>query len=201
MLLQKCRAVILFGLLPAFCFSLEANAQQSDKAPKWGDVGGWAIHVDRSVGNGCFAMQVYDDNTVVRIGVDVEKKSIYLLFANDAWKSIEKGKIYPVRVVFDGVSTFQGEMQGHRLEGGAITLAHRNLSTDFVKDFMQRNTMRLYYQGNQIAALSLRNTYAAVSEVINCQKELGFGSSSPREREPSDPFLSGGGGNKRDPFR
>ena len=183
----SCRTILAFCFL---CVSWHSSAQQSDKPPKWAEVGGWEIRVDSSVGNGCFAMQVYEDGTVVRIGVNVEKQAIYLLFMNPAWKSIEQGKIYPVRVVFDGVSTYNGEMVGHRLAGGAITLAHRDLSTAFVKD----------YQGNQIAGLSLRNTYAAVAEVFNCQKEFGFNSGAPRSRGNSDPFSSSGG-NSRDPFR
>lgn len=173
-----------------------AHAQ---KAAKWAQVGGWDIRVDQSVGNGCFAMQTYEDGTVVRIGVDVSQQRVYLLFLNDAWKSLELGKIYPVRVVFDGASSYNGNMKGHRLAGGAIVLAHTNLSTEFVKDFMQRNGMRIYYQGNSIANLSLRNTYAAIAEVLNCQKEFGFGSGSSRD---SDPFSSSsGGGSSRDPFR
>ena len=75
---------------------------------------------------------------------------------------------------------------------------HRNLSTDFVKDFMQRNSMRLYYQGTSIANLSLRNTFLAVAEVLSCQKEFGFKSNAPRN---ADPFPSNGGGGNRDPFR
>jgi hypothetical protein len=168
----------------------------AQKPPKWAEVGGWEIRVDSSVGNGCFAMQLYEDRTVVRIGVDIEQNRIYLFFANEEWKSLEQGKLYPVRIVFDGVSTFNGEMHGHRLSGGTMVLAHRNLSSDFVKDFMQRNGMRIYYQGSQIANLSLRNTYAAVAEVYNCQKEFGFGS------RQSDPFSSSSGGRStRDPFR
>jgi hypothetical protein len=112
---------------------------------------------------------------------------------------LEVGKIYPVRIIFDGVSSYNGEMKGFRLVGGAMVLVHRNLSGDFVRDFMQRNGMRLFYQGNQIANLSLRNTYAAVDEVYNCQKEFGFGSGSSRE---TDPFSSSsGGGRSPDPFR
>lgn len=167
----------------------------AQKAPRWAQVGGWEIRVDSSVGNGCFAMQQYDDGTVARIGVNVGQKSVYLLFLNDAWKSLEVGKLYPVRIVFDGVSTYDGDMKGHQLAGGSLVLAHNNLSTEFVRDFMQRNAMHIYYHGNRIAALSLRNTYAAVAEVINCQKEIGVG---PRD---SDPFSSSGAGPNRDPFR
>lgn len=177
------------GLLVAVVSGpLEVLAQ---KPGKWADVGGWEIRVDSSVGNGCFAIQQYEDGSIVRIGVDIDQKRIYLFFGNNAWKSLEQGKIYPVRIVFDGVSTYNGEMNGHQLSGGTMVLAHRNLSPDFVKDFMLRNVMRIYYQGSQIASLSLQNTYAAITEVSNCQSQFGFGSGSSRD--------SGGSG--RDPFR
>jgi hypothetical protein len=181
------------SLAIAFLVALVSSAfeAQAQRSGKWGDVGGWEIRVDGSVGNGCFAMQEYEDGSVVRIGVDVDNKRLYLFFANNSWKSLEQGKIYPVRVVFDGVSAYNGEMTGHRLSGGAMVLAHRNLNSDFVKDFMLRNGMRIYYQGSQIAHLSLRNTYAAITEVTNCQSEFGYGSGSSR----------GPGGSSRDPFR
>jgi hypothetical protein len=151
-------AVVAIGLFGStFALSSQVQAQN---AGKWAEVGGWEVRVDPSVGNGCFAIQLYEDGTVVRIGVDVDQKRIYLFFGNNSWKSLELGKIYPVRITFDGVSNYNGEMNGYRLAGGTMVLAHRNLSSDFVKDFMQRNGMRLYYQGNQIANLSLRNTIA-----------------------------------------
>lgn len=154
------------------------------------------------MGNGCFALQLYEDGTAVRIGVHADRQRIYLMFGNTAWKSMEEGKVYSIRIVFDGASTYNGEMKGARLTGGTLMLTHDNLSSDFVKDFMQRNSMRLYYQGGQIAGLSLRNTYAAIGEVVNCQKEFGFGSSpSPNSPRGGDPFSSSGGRSNRDPFR
>lgn len=182
-------ALLAIGFLVAAAAPFEAQAQRSGK---WADVGGWEIRVDASVGNGCFAMQEYEDGTTVRIGVDVENKRLYLFFANDGWKALEQGKVYPVRVVFDGTSAYNGEMTGHRLSGGALVLAHRNLNSDFVKDFMLRNVMRIFYQGNRIASLSLRNTYAAITEVSNCQSEFGYGSGRSSR---------GSGGSGGDPFR
>jgi len=105
---------------------------------------------------------------------------------------------------FDGSKSYNGEMKGQRL-GKVIFLAHRNVSTEFVTDFMERGGMRIFYNGSQIANLSLRNTYAAVSEMLNCQRELGFtgatgssgSGSSPR---PADPFVSTPS-RSSDPFR
>jgi len=141
-------------------------------------------------------MQVFERGTIVRIGFDVTAQTIYLIFAHDDWKSIEVGKIYPVRIIFDGVSTYNGEMKGQSV-GNKITLVHRNLSTDFVKDFMQRNGMQVFYRGDQIANLSLKNTFAAVGEVVNCQREVG-GKPGTSNR---DPFVSTPPPQNRDPFR
>jgi hypothetical protein len=163
---------------------------------KWGQVGGWQIRVDRSVGDGCFAVQAFDGGTIVRIGFDAAAQKIYVFFGDDDWKSIEVGKIYPVRVVFDGVSAFNGEMKGLSI-GKTVFLAHTDLSTDFVKNFMQRNGMQIFYRGSQIAHLSLRNTFAAVGEVINCQREIG-GNPGTSNR---DPFVSTPPRQNRDPFR
>jgi hypothetical protein len=170
----------------------------SEETVSWGKVGGWDIRVDRTVGDGCFAMQVFERGTVVRIGFDVASKAIYLVFGHDNWKSLEEGKVYPVVIRFDSGQEYKGSMEGQRL-AKTVFLVHHNLNNDFLKDFMQRNTMEVFYRGDSIANLSLRNTYAAVGEVINCQREIVAGS------KPQDPFsgtpASRGGGSGSDPFK
>jgi hypothetical protein len=178
----------------------------ADDTVKWGQVGGWAIMVDRTIGDGCFAMQVFERGTVVRIGFDMRNRHVYLFFAQDSWKSLEEGKVYPVRIVFDGSIPYDGEMRGQRL-GNVVVLAHRNVSADFFRDFMQRNDLQVFYRGSELANLSLRNTYAAVSEVINCQKEIAAAGRSSGRPTPSatqpqpDPFASGNPSSAADPFR
>jgi hypothetical protein len=173
-----------------------ASLAESETA-KWGQVGGWVIRVDRSVGDGCFAVQVFERGTIVRIGLDITSKRVYLFIGHNEWKSLEVGKLYPVRVVFDGVKSYNGEMKGQTL-GHTVFLVHRDLSADLIKDFMERNGMEVFYRGERIANLSLRNTYAAIAEVINCQKELAAAGPAPRE----DPFASAPTAPRdQDPFR
>ncbi len=168
---------------------------ESGETIRWGKVGGWYIRVDRTVGDGCFAMQVFERGTVVRIGFDVASRTIYLVFGHDDWKSLEEGKLYPVVVRFDSGQEYKGEMKGQRL-AKTVFLVHHNLNGDFLKDFMQRNAMEVFYRGDSIANVSLKNTYAAVGEVINCQREIGAaGSGSP------DPFAGAPAGGGRDPFK
>lgn len=148
--------------------------------------------------NGCFAHQTYEDGTAVRLGFDPRNSNIYFMFGNKAWKSLEAGKVYQMRFVFDDVKSYDGEMTGHRL-GEGIYLDHSAVSATFTKDFMARGGVRIYYRGAQITHLSLRNTYAAVGEVVNCQREFAStgnqGGNSPQPA--NDPFARGA---SRDPF-
>ena len=89
-------------------------------------------------------------------------------------------------------------MEGQRL-AKTVFFVHHNLNNDFLKDFMQRNTMEVFYRGDSIANLSLRNTYAAVGEVINCQREIGVAGSKPQDPFSGTPASRGGGGS--DPFK
>lgn len=163
-------------------------ASQDGSAAKWAQVGGWQVRVDPTFGNGCFAVQSYEDGTAIRIGIDAERKSIYIVVGNDAWQSLEAGKVYPVRFVFDGQKTYDTELLGlaHR---GKVILVHSNVSAEFTTDFMERTALRVYYRGAPIAGLSLRNTYAALTEVAKCQKEMwAAGNGNSGVRPASDPF-------------
>jgi hypothetical protein len=184
-------------VLAAVLGVLTASAAQAQgKAARWGEVGGWAIRVDRSVGDGCYAHQLYTDDTHVRIGFDIKKKSIYFMITNSAWRSIEVGKIYQMQLLFDGQYKYNGDFRGIKM-GEYVWLDHSDVSGEFAKDFMQRSNLRVFYQGARIASLSLANTFAAVAEVMNCQREIGGSSGGAPQsadpfnrssRNPADPF-------------
>jgi len=163
-------------------------AAKDNAAPAWGQVGGWNIRVDPTFGNGCFATQSYEDGTGIRLGIDANSQSLYIMLANPAWKSLEAGKTYPVRFVFDQASTYDSELAGGPW-GDTVVLGRVGLSADFVRDFMERTGLRVYYRGAPIAQLSLRNTYAALAEVAKCQAEMRpAGAGNAAVRPASDPF-------------
>jgi hypothetical protein len=188
--------VCLWSAVLSILLAPVARSDDSETA-KWGQVGGWEIRVDRTVGDGCFATQVFERGTVVRIGFDVSSRAIYLVFGNENWKSLEEGKRYPVVIRFDSSQDYNGEMQGQRM-ANTVFLVHHNLNADFLNDFMQRNVMEIFYRSERIASLSLKNTFAAVGEVINCQREIGLAGSAPRAQ---DPFASVPASRGRDPFK
>jgi hypothetical protein len=171
------RQVVSLLALIGLAAPVPALADKGDTAT-WGKVGGWSIMVDRTIGDGCFAFTVYERGTVARLGIDVQSGAFYVLVGHPEWKSLEDGKLYAVKTVFDGVKSYTGEMKGQRV-GGMTFLAHRNLSSEFVKDFMQRNGVEIFFRDQRIASLSLKDSYAAFAEVLNCQKEFGFAKRTP----------------------
>jgi hypothetical protein len=166
----------------------------------WGKVEGWEVRVDQTLGYGCFAFQSFERGSLVRIGFNPKTSSIYVMFGNAAWKSLEAGKVYRMKFVFDGTSTYEGELKGV-LVNNFTFLEHRNVSTAFVDDFMKRNSMEVFYNGQKVTGLSLRNTYAAVSEVINCQKELIAAGRSPSFSNSTARPTSSDAPRASDPFR
>ena len=191
---MACTAVVAFA-------AITAPALAEPNTPSWGRVEGWDIRVDPTLGNGCFAAQKYQRGSVVRIGVNPNNTTVYFLFGNEAWTSLQVGRKYAITFVFDGVATYTGEMTGYSISGSTF-LAHNNVSSKFVNEFMQRNDIEIFYRDERIANLSLRNTYAAVTEVVNCQRALVAAGrstlSTPTQSNSShtnDPFKP------NDPFR
>src|SRR5262245_46170612 len=129
--------ILTLGAALCVWSSNDALADKTETA-KWGQVGGWNIRVDQSLGHGGFASQIYEDNTTIRLGFDIKKKTIYFMLGNTAWRSLEAGKVYQMRFVFDDQKSYDGELTGVRL-GEQVFLDHSNVSVNFTTDFMQRN--------------------------------------------------------------
>jgi hypothetical protein len=154
----------------------------------YAQVGGWQVRVDPAVGNGCYAMRYYEDGTGIRLGIDPDRQKLYLILGNPAWTSLEDGKTYRLRFVFDQAKTYDSDLEAGLL-GDRLVLARSGLGTDFVIDFVERTSVRVDYRGAPIAHLSLSNARAALTEMTRCQKEMESAGGNPASVRPaSDPF-------------
>lgn len=178
---------------------VSTGAAGAQETAQWSKVGGWSIRIDRTIGNGCYAYQTYEEGTSIRVGFDLSKQSIYMILGNPVWRSLEVGKVYTMQFVFDDQKKYSGELTGIEL-ADRIFLNHSDVSLDFTKDFMQRNTLRITFRGSQIAHLSLRNTYAAMAEVVTCQEEMDAAEESQKLKS-GDPFAGTSKARTADPFR
>jgi hypothetical protein len=178
----------LLSVLSMSAFGTPAVSYNSP-APAAAQLGGWQIRVDPTVGNGCYAMHYYEDGTGIRLGIDPDRQKLYLILGNPAWTSLEGGKTYTLRFVFDQANAYDSDLEAATL-GDRLVLARSGLGTDFVIDFVERTSVRVDYRGAPIAHLSLRNARAALAEMTKCQKEMDSagGGNSASVRPASDPF-------------
>ncbi len=178
----------LLGILSLGAFAPPAFSYNGP-APAGRLVGGWQIRVDPTVGNGCYAMQYDADGTGIRLGIDPDRHNLYLILGNPAWTSLEEGRTYRLRFVFDQAKTYDSDLEAGAL-GDRVVLARSGLGTDFVTDFVESVGVRIDYRGAPIAHLSLRDARAALTEMTRCQKEMdqADGGNPASVRPASDPF-------------
>lgn len=159
---------------------------QDNTTARWGQVGAWQVSVNAD--RGCMVTTKYADGTILGLGIDPLRKTVYLGLGNATWRSLQAGRAYPMRFVFDGLQSYDGELMAVADNEGVL-LIHSQVSPEFIKDFAQRTTVRLYYRGLQVSHLSLRDTYAALTEVARCQHEmLAAGGGNRDMRVAGDPF-------------
>jgi hypothetical protein len=153
---------------------------------RWGKVSGWDILIDTSLGNGCFIYTVYDGGTVLRLGFSPDDDEAYLMVGNMKWGSIEHGKDYDIELRMDRDAPWYATAMGFDFDGLPMLMAETD-DSNFLVDFMKKNSLQVTYKKQIVATLSLKGTFAAISEMLNCQTQVdkyGIGNRAP----VADPF-------------
>lgn len=189
---------LLLGLCIGFAYALAApNSGMADEAPLWKRVAGWDIRVDNTLGYGCFALAIYEEGTVFRIGFDPSRNySGYIVLGDQAWESIEVDKDYPLVFKFDDETPWNATATGVRFGSGEITFLHASFDKgDFLREFARKHQLEVSFKDRVIARLNLKGSARATKEMLNCQVAMKeTGTSKPAR----DPFSETG--KKRDPF-
>jgi len=165
--------------------------------PLWKTVGGWQIRVDTSLGDGCFTYQIYEGNTVFRIGINKVAGGVYVIFGDTEWKSLEAGKKYPVKLYFGDETPWSGDATAIEFSG-LPALMLQNSSQDpaanLLKEFMYETAVKIEFKNKTIANLSLKGTYKAGVELLKCQKVFN------EAEDKADPFKNHNDSSSGDPF-
>jgi len=179
-------------------FILSASSVEAQDSIPWGsgEVKGWKVAVDTTLGNGCFIATVFDGDTVLRLGIDATDYSYYFMIGDPDWQSLEDGKEYDLEFHMGRKTPWEALATGLRM-GDLPTLVVSSGEFSFIDEFASQRNIRVNFEGNQIANLSLAGSYAAVTEMVACQVAMGEGASSPAQNT-SDPFRKPSG---KDPFR
>ncbi|MFN3825173.1 MAG: hypothetical protein ACK4GW_00395 [Pseudorhodobacter sp.] len=156
----------IFSLACIASFALCAPVQ-SQTLVHWGDVPGWEIMVDPTLGNGCLIQSEFTDGSTVRIGLDAQEGNGYLTAFNENWGDIEEGAVYPVSFDLDGV-IYHGEAEGIWLDdvpGADIVFDN----VEFIVDIAAKRVLTLYHDGDEVMAIDLAGTAVGLEQVFICQ--------------------------------
>ena len=148
-----------------------AGAARAEDSDRWGNVRGWDIMIDRTLGNGCFIFSEFRDGTAIRLGFDRTKGDSYLMVGNRDWDKIEDGAAYDIEIRMDRAAPWTATATGV-LMGSLPLLMARTDDVKFVAAFAKKNSIQVIYGGNTIAHLSLKGTFAAITEMLNCQDAM-----------------------------
>ena len=167
---------------------------ESDKL--WKKVGDWDIRVDTSIENSCFAYVSWEPNIYLRIGFEMREAEFYFYLGSDDWKSLEYGKEYELKIEFGSKTPWTVTATGQFVGDGEIVFLYASSTdTEFLDQFKKQRNMRISYLDEQIANLDLKKSYAAFTEVINCQNAMNESAASNdpfRQSKPAaiDPFAN-----------
>jgi hypothetical protein len=172
------------AILSAFMALPPAGSAAQTSIP-WTEVGGWIVAADSSLGFGCFVLNVYEDGTAIRLGFDKSVGGGYVLLGNTRWASIEELKDYDITIQMDNEPIWTAIATGGRMDDLPV-LRITFGDPDFVYEFMRKLGLRVWFNGREVANLSLRGSAAAAVAMLECQEA--FNEMAP---SVSDPFSDG----------
>ncbi|MCV9944443.1 MULTISPECIES: hypothetical protein [Rhizobium] len=190
-----------FYFVLAFMAAMPRIGLADDKAIQWKEVGGWTVAVDPTLDNGCFVLTSFDDDTIFRLGFNFRKKDkpLYILLGNPNWKSLEKGKHYPIELSLDQTQ-WTADARGLDLDG-LKSLWIDTDDTDLIEEFSGKLSFRARFNGKEIAALGLKDSERAADELLACQKAVNDAvMKQPAPPQSKDPFEAKPGTQASDPF-
>lgn len=143
--------------------------QKNDAVSQWKSVGGWSVHVDRSLNNSCFAL-ASNDTSAFRIGFDVSDEfSSYFFVANESWKSIIIDKEYELRMKFDGHDPWRVVAVGSKI-GDLLALKATFNDDRFWVEFSKAKRLAIDYNNSSIINVPTSDNDKAFDQLIACQK-------------------------------
>ena len=170
----------------------------SDDTPDLGEVGGWSISLDSSLGDGCFASSGFEDGSALRFGFSNldDDLPFYIALIKEDWASIEDGKDYEVTLQFDKAQPWSATATGMHM-GDFPGLLVGTDQSDFLTELARKKKVSWWYQDTLLGTYSLSGTFAATQAIAACQQLVEQNGAPAPKSTPDDPFK--GGKPKADP--
>ena len=189
------KSVLALWIVASLATSGTGRAASED-APIWKEVDGWSLRVDTTIGYGCFLMAEFEKGTILRFGFLPEAKTMYVMLADNDWKSLEVGKEYALQLKMGREDAWDAPAKAIDMSGTTVLFVTTD-KVQFLREFMEQTNFTASYDGEVITQLSLRGTANAGRELIACQ-EVFAETNGAAQKTGRDPFAKGT--ESRDPF-
>lgn len=147
-----------------------SSAASAQEIVTWGTVGGWVVLVDKTLNNGCFIKAEFEDDSLIRMGIDKEASGGYVTAFNYNWGDIAAGARYDITFNLDG-ELYEGAAEGIYLAGSTgVDITFDN--DEFCWDLMSKNVMTLVHDGREVMSISLEGTFVGLEALLECQAEV-----------------------------
>ena len=143
----------------------------------YGNVSGWTVRTDPAYEYRCFAEVQYEGGTLIRLGFNNADALLYIVVADPNWGDITEDALQSAQLAFDDEpsselynggepGSFAGAIWGIRFSIPSET------RESFVKDFMQRDSIRVTVANIEPLKLSLAGSYRANQLLEECQNSM-----------------------------
>lgn len=180
---------ILGGALFALGTTSAALAQDTIT---WKDnIQGWTVVIDRTIENSCFIISGFENELLLRFQFNATQQNVQFIVANINWKSLQSGEDYDMEVAFGDRDSWAGTAKGHRWNDilpslvMSVPVADQQAS-NFMKEFTAMGSVRVSYEGNEIANVDLPGAEEAVASMLDCQAAMA--NAKPAQKSATDPF-------------
>jgi hypothetical protein len=156
-------------LLTIAALAGETGASAAPGEPEWfAIVDDWRIRRDDALG-GCFAMTIYNDDSVLRVGLNPRSDSGYIMLGHETWNKLAVGQQYPIVLTFAKFEPVTG-LAGVIAMGPDARLLVMSLPAERLAALVTGSkTVKVASGGLDIMTLKLDGANAAWDAMLRCQ--------------------------------
>lgn len=158
----------------------------------WKDnIQGWTVVIDRTIENSCFIITGFENELLLRFQFNATQQNVQFIVANINWESLQAGEDYDMEVAFGDRDSWAGTAKGHRWNDilpslvMSVPVADQQAS-NFMKEFTAMGSVRVSYEGSEIANVALPGAGEAVASMLDCQAAMA--NAKPIQKSATDPF-------------
>jgi hypothetical protein len=182
---------IAYGVAGALLVASAAAAQ--DTVTWKDDVEGWSVAIDRTIDNSCFIISGFENDLFLRFQFNATLQNLQFIVASVRWDSLENGEDYDLEVSFGDLDAWSGLARAHRWNDILPSLVlsvpvEDQQASNFMQEFTAMGSVRVSYDGSEIAHLALSGASEAVASMIECQATMS--QANAKRGTTGDPFAA-----------